>query len=41
VAPPSKAKRASSGRITWKLNPKVPTTAIIARGIANAGVPAT
>jgi hypothetical protein len=40
-APPSNAKRASSGRSVWKLNPSVPTTAIIASGMASAGVRAT
>ena len=37
VAPPSKAKRARSGRMTWKLNARVPTSAIIARGTSSAG----
>jgi hypothetical protein len=37
VAPPSKVKRPSSGRSTWKLNASVPTTTIIASGINRLG----
>ena len=39
--PPSNVNRASSGRRTWKLKASVLTSAIIASGMASAGVAAT
>ena len=40
-AVPWKAKRAISGRVTWKLNDSVPTSAIAASGTSRAGVERT
>jgi hypothetical protein len=41
LAPPPKANRAISGRITWKLNESVPTTAITTSGTRSSGVSRT
>jgi hypothetical protein len=38
AAPPPNANRAISGRMTWKLNDKVPTTAMTTSGTRSSGV---